>query len=1220
MASRFSVSAPSVRSRRLKALNRSCAFGALALACAAAPQLAFAQDECGAPTGSTVTCTSAGNPYPNGITYIAPPQDLTIVLDPDVMVDTSGTFGIGVLAVTDPTHSITISGDTGASIFTSDPGSFGVLAGTTAGDATVNMSNITTTGDAADAIFVATDTGTANVSTGTAYTYGDGARGVSVYTGTGTINASGFTIVTNGDDAAGFNLNSQNGDVNLTLARGIFGGTVLTYGAGSTGIYATAGGAGNVSITGNGPNGFGPSAVVTQGDGATGVQAQAQGGNVLVDLSQVQTTGAGSDAIVATSTGGGVTVNAQTVTADDGRGVVATGNTYATVTQSGNFIGTGGDNHNAVTVLANAGPATATIGTAFTGGANSNAVDVRSPTGMATANVGGASTQGDGSVGVLVDGATSASATVGSVHTYGDNADGVDATSTTGVASATNNGSIQTEGMNSRGIYANGGGGVTISGTGSVTTHGDFADGIYATSANGPISVTSGDVTTSGDSSFGIAAFGGTGTTTVNAGNVTVTGAGADAIIASSDGDVSVAATSASSTNTGSTVVTALSNTGDVDVNVGATTATGADESGILAFGAGNVTVTSGTVDTGATGGSGIYAASFGTGDVSVANMSTISGGTGITAMATDGSAAATVQDVSSTGAGVSAVVVNGSTTASARVLEGGTVSGNVDGIDIISGTGSTVMNAGTIDTGTGYAIRATGGAAAITNTGTINGRILLTAGDDSVRNAGTFNVTQNSEFGDGTDSFTNSGMVRVLPGAASAGTESFTGLESFANSGTVDLRNGHTGDVFNLGTASFAGSGGSTLALDVQLGGATPSTDLLRTGAATGSTQVVLDNLTTGAVALNPGLLLVQGTAGSSANAFTLAGGSIDYGFANYNIVYNATDFGYRLVGAPSQSSFRTLKVIEGARNLWYKSADAWSAHMTELRDATWRNGDTANNPGSRLWLQMYGSSNTRRDAGQSFSNLGVTTTADLGYKQDVFGGQIGLDFGSPKPDGGLVFGITGGYANSTLGFDGSPDHLIYNAANVGLYAGYVSGAFFVNALGKYDHYWIDSHLAGSANTSNMDGNGYGGQAEAGFRFGGTKFFAEPVASIAYVKTDIDALNVPGFSFDFNDQDGLRGKAGLRIGSAFSMGGSSGLVYASGMAVHEFQGRDQVTLLSGGQTLTFQNDRIGTYGQGTIGFNITSPGGVTGFIEGFGDYSDQYRGGGGRAGLRIRF
>ena len=58
----------------------------------------------------------------------------------------------------------------------------------------------------------------------------------------------------------------------------------------------------------------------------------------------------------------------------------------------------------------------------------------------------------------------------------------------------------------------------------------------------------------------------------------------------------------------------------------------------------------------------------------------------------------------------------------------------------------------------------------------------------------------------------------------------------------------------------------------------------------------------------------------------------------------------------------------------------------------------------------------------------------------------------------------------------------------------------------------------------------------------------------------------------------------------------------------------------SGGQNVTIVNDKLDTYVQGTLGVSIASPGGVTGFIEGHGEASDNYRGGGGRAGIKIAF
>jgi len=41
---------------------------------------------------------------------------------------------------------------------------------------------------------------------------------------------------------------------------------------------------------------------------------------------------------------------------------------------------------------------------------------------------------------------------------------------------------------------------------------------------------------------------------------------------------------------------------------------------------------------------------------------------------------------------------------------------------------------------------------------------------------------------------------------------------------------------------------------------------------------------------------------------------------------------------------------------------------------------------------------------------------------------------------------------------------------------------------------------------------------------------------------------------------------------------------------------------------------------EGKVGVSIGTAGGVSGFIEGFGNIGDNYKGGGGRGGLRIKF
>ena len=92
---------------------------------AALPSAALAQNECGAPPpgGGTVTCPPAGNPYANGITYNGVVEDLTVVLEPDVVVSETVQASAGTAGV-----DLRIEGETDTSISSSQSG-FGVGEG-----------------------------------------------------------------------------------------------------------------------------------------------------------------------------------------------------------------------------------------------------------------------------------------------------------------------------------------------------------------------------------------------------------------------------------------------------------------------------------------------------------------------------------------------------------------------------------------------------------------------------------------------------------------------------------------------------------------------------------------------------------------------------------------------------------------------------------------------------------------------------------------------------------------------------------------------------------------------------------------------------------------------------------------------------------------------------------------------------------------------------------
>lgn len=1068
------------RTRNLLLSTASTAIGGfLALAAIGAPGVAMAQDECGvaAPGGDTVTCTSAGNPYPNGITYFTPGGDLTINLDGDVVVDTSGGLNAGILGLGLGTDALTINGLTGASITTDADGGFGILGVTTDGDLAINISTINTSGVNAFGIVGGSATGNVTVNAGTILTTGDGANAIDILTNSGDIAISGFTITTDGDNAFAVNANSDGGgDVSVT------GSTFITTGDGSTGIRANAD-FGDVSVT--------PSAVITEGDNATAILATSLTGDVTVNVFQAQTLGANSDSIVATSAAGAVNVTATAVTANGtgSRGIVATAGTSATVNSTGFFVGTGGDNGTAILVRSGTGPATVTGGNVFTSGANAAAFDVASVSGAIDINAGATTTSGAGSTGILARGAGLVDVSSASLQTSGANAVGIDAASSAGPV-VIDGGTITTSGVNSTGLRAN-------------------AQGLA----------------------------------TIGVNRVAVTGAGASGIVANS--------------------ATAATN---VNVN-----------------------------------------------------------GLGVTSAQAD------------------ALNLTG-LTVSVNTQAGSAINGQTAGIRAASINGTGVTNRGTIGSSTGYAIDVTGGLATITNVsgGVINGRVRLTdnadvinnagtfnaagislfgAGADTVNNTGTWNANAGADFGAGADVFNNSGNFNVLNGAFPVGNVTFANLETFNNTGRVSLQNGRAGDSFTL-PGIFNGGAGSRLALDVNFTGATPVADRLIIGSATGSTGVQINNV--GGGVLTPGVVIVDGATASPTSAFILDPSNVNLDLVQYQIVYDAPSANFLLIGTPQSVVFQQVLAGEAAANLWRKTGESWSNHMASVRDSAWAGDEMAMSDGVQVWGEFHGGLEGR-EADGAYTTFGVNQTVNLGYEQQYGGFQGGIDWYRSMGSGTLALGVTGGYAGAYLDFEDSGGSIDFTGFNVGASVGYTMGGLFVNGLVKADILQGDTTFANVAQRAEFDAQSYGATLEGGYRFGGSSFFIEPVASLSYVRTELDDFDILNSTISFDDNDSLRGKLGVRGGGVWNMSGGGRVIpYGGVYAVEEFEGEDGLTFTNGGLDVPIGGLAPETYGQAQLGVGFspwTGPlSGFTGYVQADGNFGNDMHGGGVRLGFRFKW
>ncbi|MEO7814785.1 MAG: hypothetical protein ABIR87_04995 [Sphingomicrobium sp.] len=482
---------------------------------------AAAADECGAPppAGGTVTCTTAGNPYPNGIFYIAP-ANLTINLLDGVVIDTAGSLNPGILAIAGTQDAtINVNGVTNTTISTTDSGAFGALIATNSGVLGVALDRVTTTGDNASGILASSSEGAITVSANNIATSGNSASGVDANTNISNVTIDVGTITTAGTNANGITARSDSADLNITTDNITTGFTAGVSSSGSNGIQANTGRNGQIIVDSG--------IISTVGDGAAGIRATNGTGVVSIASDQIKTTG---------STADGITVSS--------RGAVGI---------DGGIIRTTGATSNGIQVQASGG-ATIGYGSVMTAGANS--VGILVP-------------QGALFFGPLFT--PTVSIIGGNVATTGSGSDAIRAFASTGPVTLGINGTVSTTGDNSRGIVANAATGVMLTGNTNVSTIGANANAVDITSTTGPINLNfgSGAVSATGLGSFGINTNSTTGPQTISVNGVT---ANADAIqaVASGAGPIIINANNDVTSATGIGIDVATGGTSTINVAAGA--------------------------------------------------------------------------------------------------------------------------------------------------------------------------------------------------------------------------------------------------------------------------------------------------------------------------------------------------------------------------------------------------------------------------------------------------------------------------------------------------------------------------------------------------------------------------------------------------------------------------------------------------------------------------
>src|SRR5690606_5874515 len=635
---------------------------------------------------------------------------------------------------------------------------------------------------------------------------------------------------------------------------------------------------------------------------------------------------------------------------------------------------------------------------------------------------------------------------------------------------------------------------VTLDAAGSVTGLG----GVIVSSELGATLNLAGAVSASGDGAPGVAGLSDTGDTVINVNQVSVTGDSADAVSAiSNSGDTTVGVTGAVSSLQG-TGVTATGQAVEINLPSGGSVAGAAG--GVFAdAGTDAILKLGGAVSAGGDNVYGVYASALGDAVINASSVSvTGANSDAIVALAPAGGVqiAITGEVSSAQGLGIRTT----GETVEITVAAGAEVIGGTGGIQAASILGTTINLAGSVSSASGYAIDVSGGAATINNTGnTIHGAVSLTAGDDVLNNAGSWFAFGDSDFGLGDDLLSNSGLIQIV-GAGAPVSVAFAGLETVDNAGLIDMGNGTAGDVLDLSSATFNGLAGGGLIIDV----AGSTSDLLIVGDATGVTPVSVN--TVGAAGLGVSAVFVQSGSAETGGEFVLDNAQIS-GFVAYEIAYDPATQSFTLTGGASPRVLEPLRFMAGAQNVWHKGGDAWSARMDDLRDA-------GRADGLEMWAQVFAGGEEQTSGLRTFTAFGAPVAADLSWEQEHQGFQSGFDVRRR----GALWGLTTGMMKSSMRLDAGSS-ADYAGFNLGAYAGWNTGRFFINGLVKADWYEVEALMPAVPLYESFDGTAWGARIETGVRLGDDHgWFVEPLARLSWVSADLDGFSGQGATFEYDE------------------------------------------------------------------------------------------------------
>lgn len=266
--------------------------------------------------------------------------------------------------------------------------------------------------------------------------------------------------------------------------------------------------------------------------------------------------------------------------------------------------------------------------------------------------------------------------------------------------------------------------------------------------------------------------------------------------------------------------------------------------------------------------------------------------------------------------------------------------------------------------------------------------------------------------------------------------------------------------------------------------------------------------------------------------------------------------------------TSMKTATVAESTKEMAALNAMSWRSELSTLTDRMGSIRTQPKNVGS--WIRYTGEELEKDD---------VTATLKMNTV------ELGVDM--PIGQTAWTVGASFSYGDGDGDFDaGSTDNKKYT---LGLYATYINEyGCFLDIMGKVGKVQSDFEFAttsGVVDTGDVDQTGYIFGVEAGKRFTGQTFFAEPSVGLIYSRLDSDSAKTQNRAVKLDAVDSLIARAGTLFGGQFADGRAN--LYGKAFILHDFQGdvEGQAKALSqGAKWRSFEQELAGTWGEFGVG------------------------------------